>query len=126
MTYQVAVRRRLIAQHYLIGGDWGKENELHSHQYVVEIQVEGEQLDQHGYLVDIVAVEAGLEEIVEYFSDRTLNDLPEFSGLNPSIEHFARSICQRIGARMAESGASAVVTKIWETEDAWAAYRLAL
>ncbi len=29
--YSVSVRRNFIAQHYLIGGDWGPENELHSH-----------------------------------------------------------------------------------------------
>jgi 6-pyruvoyltetrahydropterin/6-carboxytetrahydropterin synthase len=31
--YTVAVRRDFIAQHYLIGGDWGAENELHAHHY---------------------------------------------------------------------------------------------
>jgi 6-pyruvoyltetrahydropterin/6-carboxytetrahydropterin synthase len=29
--YVVAVKREFDAQHFLIGGDWGPENEIHSH-----------------------------------------------------------------------------------------------
>ena len=55
--YRVAVRRDFIAQHYLIGGDWGAENQKHSHHYVLELELGGETLDQHNYLVDIVEIE---------------------------------------------------------------------
>ncbi len=39
--YTVSVRRELIARHYLIGGDWGAENDPHSHPYVIEVRLEG-------------------------------------------------------------------------------------
>ena len=39
--YSLAIRRDFVAQHYLIGGDWGAENQKHSHHYQVEVQVEG-------------------------------------------------------------------------------------
>jgi 6-pyruvoyltetrahydropterin/6-carboxytetrahydropterin synthase len=121
-TYTLAVKRDFVARHYLVGGDWGAENDLHSHHYRVEVELEGKTLDKHGYLVDIVAVEAHLEELVAYYRDRTLNDLPEFAGLNPSIEHFARILCQEIVSRVKEP-LSAVMVKIWENDIAWAAYR---
>ena len=38
--YTVSVKHDLIARHYLIGGDWGAENDLHSHHYVIEVRVE--------------------------------------------------------------------------------------
>jgi 6-pyruvoyltetrahydropterin/6-carboxytetrahydropterin synthase len=72
--------------------------------------------------VDIVAVEAHLEELAAYYRAQTLNDLPEFAGLNPSIEHFARILGQEILSRMKEP-LSAVTVKIWENDIAWAAYR---
>ncbi len=53
-----------VAQHYLIGGDWGAENEWHSHHYALELQLIGPELDAHGCLVDIVAVERELDAIV--------------------------------------------------------------
>ena len=62
--YTLAVKRNFVAQHYLIGGDWGAENQWHSHHYKLEVILEGERLDQHGYLVDIVDVERTLQELV--------------------------------------------------------------
>ena len=120
--YTLAVTRDFVARHYLVGSEWGAENQLHSHHYRVEVQLEGGHLDEHGYLVDIVAVEAHLEELVAYFRDQTLNDLPEFAGLNPSIEHFARILCQEILNRVKEP-LDAVRVQIWENDIAWAAYR---
>ena len=122
--YTVAVKRDFIAQHYLIGGDWGAENNPHSHHYVVELQLQGDSLDQHGYLVDIVDIEKILDTVVEHYRDQTLNDLPEFSGLNPSIEHFSRILCQAISARITTENIRAVEIKIWENDIAWSAYRI--
>lgn len=124
--YTVAVKRNFVAQHFLIGGDWGPENEWHSHHYVVEVQLEGPELDQHGYLVDIVDIEANLEALVAYYKDKTLNDLPEFEGLNPSIEHFSRIFCTQLSQRITAPNLAAMVIKIWENDIAWASYRLAL
>ncbi len=124
MNYTIAVQRDLIAQHYLIGGDWGPENELHSHHYVIELQLEGRELDKHGYLVDIVDVEENLETLRQRYSDRLLNDLPEFEGLNPSIEHFARILCTSLNERIQAANVRALTVRIWENEIAWAACRM--
>jgi 6-pyruvoyltetrahydropterin/6-carboxytetrahydropterin synthase len=121
--YTVAVTRDFVAQHFLIGGDWGPENDWHSHHYRVEVQLEGTTLDEHGYLVDIVDIEHHLETLVAYYRDKTLNDLPEFAGLNPSIEHFARILGQTLAERIQAANLSAVTVKIWENEIAWASYR---
>jgi 6-pyruvoyltetrahydropterin/6-carboxytetrahydropterin synthase len=122
--YTVSVKRDFIAQHYLIGGDWGAENELHSHHYQVEVQLEGAELDQHGYLVDIVDIEKALDTLITRYRDRTLNDLPEFSGLNPSIERFSKILCQALVDRIQAANLSVVTVKLWENDLAWASYRL--
>jgi 6-pyruvoyltetrahydropterin/6-carboxytetrahydropterin synthase len=121
--YTIAVQRDFIAQHYLIGGDWGAENDLHAHHYRIEVLLEGNMLDQHGYLVDIVDIEKHLEALVARFNNQTLNDLPEFDGLNPSIENFARIFCQAFNAQIQAANITAVSIKVWENEIAWAAFR---
>lgn len=121
--YIVAVQRDFVAQHFLIGGDWGPENQLHSHHYQVEVRLQGATLDQHGYLVDIVEIEHQLDSLVGRFRDQTLNELPEFTGLNPSIEHFARIFCQAFIARIQAENIAAVTVRIWENAIAWAEYR---
>ena len=121
--YAVAIKKNFIAQHYLIGGDWGEENLTHSHHYQVELQLEGTELDQHGYMVDIVEIESHLNSQVLYYKDKTLNDLPEFRGLNPSIERFAFVLCKAMSESMQLPNVSAITAKIWENDIAWASYK---
>ena len=121
--YMVAVKRDFKAQHFLIGGDWGPENELHEHHYQVELQLEGESLDKHGYLVDIVDIEHHLDAIVENYRGKILNEYPDFAGLNPSIENFSRIMCLDLSAKIGADNISVVTVKIWENEIAWSSFR---
>jgi len=121
--YRVAVERDFIGRHWLFGGDWGVENEIHSHHYKVEVQLEGSELDRHGYLVDIVDIEAALDELIAHYRDRTLNELPEFKDLNPSIERLAKLFCEALSVRVHAPNISAITIKIWENQIAWASYR---
>jgi len=126
--YTLSVQRDFIAQHYLIGGDWGAENQKHSHHYRLELQLEGHELDQHGYLVDIVNVEQHLDALVACYRDQTLNDQPEFANhgapLNPSIERFCRILCRSLANQIQASNIHALTVKLWENDSAWASYRL--
>lgn len=122
--YTLGVRRDFIARHFLIGGDWGPENLPNSHHYILELQLEGKELDQHGYLVDIMDVEKHLDEKVNYYREQMLNDKSEFAGLNPSIEHFARILATSLSDRIKADNISALKVVLWENEVAWAAYRV--
>lgn len=122
--YTVAVQREFIAQHSLIGGDWGAENQKHSHHYRLELQLEGETLDQHHYLVDIVEIEGHLEALTSRYRDQFLNNLPEFEGVNPSIEFFSRLLCQALADRILAPNIRLVRVKLWENEIAWAGYEI--
>jgi 6-pyruvoyltetrahydropterin/6-carboxytetrahydropterin synthase len=121
--YTLAVQRDFIARHYLIGGDWGPENDPHAHHYRVEVRLEGSTLDQHGYLVDIVDVEHHLDALVAEYRDQMLNDLPAFAGLNPSIEHFSRIFHHAIRSRIKAETLDAITVVLWENEIAWTSYR---
>lgn len=123
--YTLGVRREFIARHSLIGGDWGPENQPNSHHYVLELQLEGDTLDEHGYLVDIVAVEAHLDELIARYRERMLNELPEFAGLNPSLEHFCRILCEQLNQRLGGTNLTAVRVVLWEHPQAWAAFQIA-
>ena len=120
--YTLAVRREFIARHFLIGGDWGPENFPNSHHYILELQLKGAELDQHGYLVDIVDVEKHLDEIVGYYNEQMLNEKPEFAGLNPSIEHFSRILATSLNERIKAKNISKLKVVLWEHDNAWAAY----
>ncbi len=122
--YTLAVRRSFIARHALIGGDWGRENEPNSHGYVLELQLSGEALDAHGFLVDIVDVDQHLDELVGRYRDAMLNDLPEFAGLNPSLENFARILTLALTDRLREAAPASVKVVLWEDSSAWVSYKV--
>lgn len=121
--YTVAVIRNFVAQHYLIGGDWGKENSLHSHFYKIEVTLDGSSLDQHGYLVDIVDIENNLDDLVNHFADKTLNSLPSFKNLNPSIENFCRILWEMYSKKIIAKTIESLTITLWENEIARASYR---
>ena len=120
--YRVCVQRDFIAQHFLVGGDWGAENQLHSHHYVLELELAGETLDWHNYLVDILDIESHLNAQIGYYRDQTLNDKPEFKDANPSLEWFARILCEALSAGILAPNIRVVTTRLWENENAWAGY----
>lgn len=122
--YSLGVRREFIARHFLIGGDWGPENLPNSHHYVLELQLEGKTLDQHGYLVDIVDVEKHLDDVVGMYKEQMLNDCAAFAGLNPSIEHFARILAATLSERIKAKNVSMLKVVLWENDSAWAACTL--
>lgn len=122
--YTLGVRRDFIARHFLIGGDWGPENHPNSHHYILELQLEGGDLDQHGYLVDIVDVERHLDEVVGIYKEKMLNDCEEFAGLNPSIEHFARILATSLNERIKAENITGLKVVLWENENAWAAFKV--
>ncbi len=122
--YTLAVRREFIARHFLIGGDWGAENFPNSHHYILELQLKGSELDQHGYLVDIVDVEKHLDDVVNYYKEQMLNEKPEFAGLNPSIEHFSRILATTLNDKIKAKNISKLKVVLWEHENAWAAFNV--
>ena len=120
--YKVAVSRECIAQHYLVGGDWGRENQLNSHHYRLEIIIQNEELDKHGYLVDIVEVESAINDIVSTYQDNTLNEFSEFQGLNPSLENFCKIIGDVFCSKLSSIKLYSVEIKLWEDANAWASH----
>ena len=124
MMYTVSVNRNFTASHYLVGGNWGAENERHRHCYRLEVCLEGSSLDSHEYLVDIVEVEAAVDRLVSALEDKTLNDAPGFKDRNPSIELLATLFCRDLAEQMHNQPINAVKVTVWENESAWASFRL--
>jgi 6-pyruvoyltetrahydropterin/6-carboxytetrahydropterin synthase len=122
--YTLALQRSFKAWHHLIGGDWGAENQPHAHPYRVEVRLEGAALNEHGYLVDLVDVGHKLDEILDSYRNANLNELQDFASLNPSLEHFARIICTRLAGGLTGAKLAAVTLQLWESDSAWASYRL--
>jgi 6-pyruvoyltetrahydropterin/6-carboxytetrahydropterin synthase len=122
--YRIGIRRRLTAYHQLIGGEFGPEGATHAHDYLVEVSLEGPTLDRHGFLFDIAALERSVDQLLKRYEGQSLNALPGFEGLNPTLERFARDVAQRLEPQLRGGGPMRLSVKIWEHESAWASHRV--
>lgn len=125
-AYRLRVEREFVAQHFLTIPDPGPEGEVHSHRFRLELRFAGGALDEYGYLVDIDRVDDLLDDVESRYSDALLNDLPEFEGRNPSVEHFARLVGDRIADALDDPNPDRLTVRIWEDDLAWASHERAL
>jgi len=121
--YELALKRDFIARHFLVGGDWGAENQEHSHHYALEVRLSSNRLDEHGFVADIVQVREKIEEAIKRFRDQTLNSLPEFKNLNPSIENLARICYRGLSSFLSQDGITGLEVEVWEDDIARVSYR---
>jgi 6-pyruvoyltetrahydropterin/6-carboxytetrahydropterin synthase len=122
--FEVGVLDDFVAQHFLVGGEFGPEGKLHSHHYRVEVSVIGQELDGQGFLVDIVRLRAELAGVVDRYRDRTLNELPELHGVNPGVEVVARAMARSLAAAFGGGGLRSLRVKLWENDTAWASHQV--
>lgn len=122
IMHSLLLKTNFIAQHFLIGKDFGRENFNHSHQYHLELEIKNQHLDQFNYVVDIVAVKENLDTLIDKYKDKKLNDLTEFTEQNPSLELFSKILWQDIISNFNLPKQSDVIVRLWEDDIACASY----
>lgn len=118
--YELTLRAEFAAAHQLRMYD-GALEPLHGHNWRVEAVFLAPRLDTIGVGADFVVLQRLLHEAVAPFHDRCLNELPLFAGVNPSTEHLARIIAERL-AGAAELGVRLSAVRVWETSGCAASY----
>jgi 6-pyruvoyltetrahydropterin/6-carboxytetrahydropterin synthase len=119
--FEVSVEETFAAGHALRGYR-GKCENVHGHNYRVQLAIEGPELDPIGLLVDFVEVKKLIHGVINYLDHRFINDLPPFDALNPSAENLAKYFYDEISARLNPPLRLGQV-KIWETDITSATYR---
>jgi 6-pyruvoyltetrahydropterin/6-carboxytetrahydropterin synthase len=122
--FEVMIERNFSSAHQLRGYK-GKCENLHGHNYKIEIYARGKELDNVGLLIDFVGLKDAADEIVQYLDHRNINDLPPFDvELNPSAENLARFILERIGACVNDDRVKIYKVRCFETPTSVATYQI--
>ena len=100
----------------------GKCENLHGHNWKVEVVLRGESLESNGILVDFGEVKAATREALEEVDHKYLNELPFFSQNNPSSENVARFLFEKLSAKLNTGGRRLHSVSAWESADACATY----
>ena len=120
--FEISVEYTFAAGHALRGYK-GKCENVHGHNYRVQVMVRGEQLDPTGLLMDFVDLRKGIKGLVERLDHRFLNDLAPFDKVNPSAENLAKYFSDELEPQLRERGLQLQAVTVWETDTTSATYR---
>ena len=94
---------------------------LHGHNWKVEVCVTGERLNHAGVLIDFGELKAHVSEIIREMDHKFLNELPYFDNA-PSSEKIAVHIARRLQENLTGSGIRVSRITTWESDNAAATY----
>lgn len=110
---KISRRETFNAAHRLFKKEWSDEKNkeifgkcsnpnYHGHNYVLEVQVEGDIDPETGYVIDLkILKEIISEDILERFDHRNLNlDCAEFENLNPTAENISKVIWEILRTKL--------------------------
>jgi len=120
-VYELTVKSRFAAAHQLRNYK-GKCENLHGHNWKIEITLQTDRLDEVGLGIDFGEIRSMLNEILEELDHCCLNDLPAFREENPSSELIARWIFNEAARRMEKDHILVSRVTAWESDDACATY----
>ena len=122
--FQVSVEETFSSGHALRGYK-GKCENVHGHNYRVQVTLQGPQLDNIGLLVDFTELKRVLRGIISGLDHQFLNDLDAFKTVNPSAENLAKYFYDETHRQMMNLPAGAGITEVtvWETDTSSAQFR---
>jgi 6-pyruvoyltetrahydropterin/6-carboxytetrahydropterin synthase len=119
--YKIRVKEFFSSAHFLRNYK-GKCENLHGHNWKVEIVVARRSLDQNGMVMDFSDLKKILKEVLSELDHKCLNNLDYFKKKNPSSEEIAHYIYLKISRRLPKNIKVEEVI-VWETPKACAIYK---
>ncbi|MCD4677371.1 MAG: 6-carboxytetrahydropterin synthase QueD [Desulfobacula sp.] len=123
--FELKVKSHFAGAHQLTMVGQKCEN-LHGHNWQVEVCVTGEKLNSAGVLADFGNIKKAVRKVVdEELDHKFLNELEIFEGMQPTSERIAVYIAQKVQALLDQTLEEDVkVSKVmaWESDDACATY----
>ncbi len=119
--FTLCVKDSFAAAHRLIGYK-GKCEELHGHNFTVEIFISGESLGDDGMLIDFQTIKRHLANILDVLDHKYINEIPFFAERASSAEYIAMYIFSEMERCMEGERVSVRKVRVWESERAYASY----
>ncbi len=120
--YELKIVTHFAAAHQLKMVAAKCEN-LHGHNWKIEICVKGKKLNSAGVLIDFGELKGHVSKIMDTLDHKFLNELDPFDDSNPpSSENVARYIADQLRDLFVETGIAVSAVTAWESENSCATY----
>jgi len=122
--FEVTVEQTFAAAHALRNYKGGCEN-VHGHNFKVQVVLAGERLDEAGLLVDFIDVKNLMHQVMARLDHQNLNEVAPFDLKNPSAENIAEYLYTEMSEGLANGPVPVRIreVKVWETDIQSATYR---
>jgi len=119
--YELKVVTKFSAAHQLTMVDSKCEN-MHGHNWKIEVYVTGEKLDEGGVVMDFGEIKKHIAEIMSMLDHKYLNELDYFKQSQPSSENIAYFVAAELQPRIDNPSVRISRVTAWESDDACATY----
>jgi len=119
--YELRVITHFSAAHQLREFNGPCEN-LHGHNYKVEVCVTSHTLDKAGVAIDFGVLKDRVGQIMGRRDHKFLNDLEPFTKENPSSENIARYVAEELTLFLENPDIRVSGVTVWESESSCATY----
>ncbi len=119
--YELKILTQFAAAHQLRGIGGACEN-LHGHNWNVEVYISGDKLDENGLLIDFRDIKEKTEALMEELDHTYLNELDTFVTLNPSSENISCYIFESLSREFNSDDIKVSKITVWESDSACATY----
>ena len=119
--YELKIVTQFGAAHQIkdIGG---KCEDLHGHNWKIEVYIEGPELGKDGLLIDFKVIKTATKKIIDRLDHTFLNELEYFKGTSPSSENIARYIYESLARELNSDRVKINKVAAWESDSACASY----
>ncbi len=119
--YEIHIQTHFSAAHHLRGYP-GNCEKPHGHNWIVDVHVECDRLNEIGIGIDFREVKTAVKNILEELDHTDLNTLPVFDQQNPSSENIARHVYAGLTAKLARAGVRITRVNMGETPNCGVSY----
>ena len=122
--FEVSVEQTFAAAHALRNYKGSCEN-IHGHNFRVQVTIQGDRVDQAGMLVDFLDVRDVMQKAMGRLDHQNLNEIAPFDVKNPSAENIAEYLYAEMTSGLANTPVPVRISevKVWETDIQSASYR---
>lgn len=119
--FKLKIITSFAAAHCLINYQGDCEN-LHGHNWKVEVTVTARELDKAGLGVDFKILKRETNTLLKTLDHKYLNELPPFLEASPSSENLARYIHGELSLKLNNDNIGVEMVTVWESDFASASY----
>lgn len=119
--FELKVVTRFAAAHQLTMVGSKCEN-MHGHNWKVEVYVTGDKLGAGGVLIDFGEIKTHLADVINKLDHKFLNELDYIPDGKPSSENIAYFVATELQAKIDDSSVHVSRVTAWESDDACATY----